>query len=118
MGWTALRGMEGGVEQRLEMVSTEKAEIFLPAWGAQKGPQAQVAPEGDSQPGGSYLQQAGEFAVSEVHVLGPATALLTEGVDAVAQRQQGAVDVGALLHPLAAVLGLREERPGWRGGGL
>lgn len=53
-----------------------------------------------------YLQQARELAVPEVHVLGPAAAFLAERVDAVAERQQGAVDVGALLHPLTAVLGL------------
>lgn len=60
-----------------------------------------------------YLQQACELAVSEVHVLRPAAALLAECIDAVAQCQQGAVDVGTLLHPLAAVLGL-----GGRGQGL
>ena len=59
----------------------------------------------------SYLQQTRQFAVPEVHVLCPAATLLAECVDAVAQRQQGAVDVGALLHPLALVLGLHEERP-------
>lgn len=55
----------------------------------------------------AYLEQAREFAVPEVHVLGAAAALLAERVDAGAQGQQGAVDVRALLHPLAAVLGLR-----------
>lgn len=40
-----------------------------------------------------------------------AAALLAECVDAVAQRQQGAVDGGALLHPLASVLGLSEKKP-------
>lgn len=62
----------------------------------------------------AYLEQAREFAVPEVHVLGAAAALLAERVDAGAQGQQGAVDVRALLHPLAAVLGLRGR--GWAGG--
>lgn len=61
---------------------------------------------------GPYLQQAREFAVPEVHVLRAAAALLAERVDAVAQREQGAVDVRALLHPFALVLGLSRERPG------
>lgn len=54
---------------------------------------------------------APEFAVPGVHMLRLAAALLAECVDAVAQRQQGAVDGGALLHPLASVLGLSEKKP-------
>lgn len=56
----------------------------------------------------THLQQARELAVPKVDVL-RAAALLTQRVDAVAQRQQRAVDVRALLHPLATVLGLWER---------
>lgn len=54
---------------------------------------------------------APEFAVPGVHMLRLAAALLAGCVDAGAQRQQGAVDVDALLHPLASVLGLSEKKP-------
>lgn len=57
----------------------------------------------------TYLQQARELAVAEVHVLSAAAALLAECIDAVAQGQQGAVDVCALLHSLASVLSLSRE---------
>ena len=50
-----------------------------------------------------YLQQACEFAVSKIDKRGPAPPLLTQSVDAVAQSQQRAVDVGSFLHPLALV---------------
>lgn len=55
-----------------------------------------------------YLQQAGQLAVSIVDVLGPV--FVTQGVDAVAQRQEGAVDVGPLLQSLTPVLGLTKTQ--------
>lgn len=51
-----------------------------------------------------YLQQAGQLAVSVVDVLG--AVFVTQSVDAVAQSQQGAVDVGPLFQPLTSVLSL------------
>lgn len=59
-----------------------------------------------------YLQQACEFAVSKIDKLGLAPPLLTQGVDAVAQSQQRAVDVGSFLHPLALVLSMLGEEGG------
>lgn len=44
-----------------------------------------------------------EFTVSKIDKLGPAPSPLTQSVDAVAQSQQRAVDVGSFLHPLALV---------------
>lgn len=51
-----------------------------------------------------YLQEPGEFAVPVVDVF--ITALVTQRVDAVAQGQQRAVDVGSFLHALPPVLRL------------
>lgn len=53
-----------------------------------------------------YLQQAGQLAVSVVDVLG--AVFVTQGVDAVAQSQEGAVDVGPLFQPLTSVLSLTD----------
>ena len=59
------------------------------------------------RPSGSwYLQEAGELAVAIVDVL--VGALVTQCIDAVAQGQQRAVDVGPLFHALPTVL-----RLGW-----
>lgn len=55
-----------------------------------------------------YLQQAGQLAVSVVDVLG--AIFVTQGVDAVAQSQQGAVDVGPLFQSLSPVLGLTDRQ--------
>lgn len=49
-----------------------------------------------------YLQEPGELAVPIVDVL--ITALVTQRIDAVAQGQQRAVDVGSFLHALPPVL--------------
>ena len=57
------------------------------------------------RPSGSwYLQEAGELAVAIVDVL--VGALVTQRIDAVAQGQQRAVDVGPLFHALPTVLRL------------
>lgn len=55
-----------------------------------------------------YLQQTGQLAVSVVDVLG--AVFVTQSVDAVAQRQEGAVNVGPLLQPLPSVLSLTEQK--------
>lgn len=65
---------------------------------------------GDTRKHGLYLQQAREFAVSKIDKLGPAPLFLAQSVDAVAQSQQRAVDVGSFLHPLALVLSLLGDR--------
>mmetsp|Transcript_9043 Transcript_9043/g.31488 ORF Transcript_9043/g.31488 Transcript_9043/m.31488 type:complete len:910 (-) Transcript_9043:118-2847(-) len=57
-------------------------------------------------PAQAVLQQPGELRVAEGDVRAPVR-LVPEGVDAVAQGEQRAVDVGALDHPLAHVLRLR-----------
>ena len=59
---------------------------------------------------GWYLQEPSELAVAIVDVL--VVVLVAQRVDAVAQGQQGAVDVCPLLHALPAVLGLGTGR-GW-----
>ena len=55
----------------------------------------------------TYLQQASELAVSVVDVL--VAVLVTQGVDAVAQCKQGAVDVSPFFQPLTPVLSLRQR---------
>ena len=56
-----------------------------------------------------YLQEPGELAVPIVDVL--IATLIAQRVDAVAQGQQRAVDVGSLLHALSPVLCLgRQQR--------
>lgn len=65
---------------------------------------------GDTRKHRLYLQQAREFAVSKIDKLGPAPLFLAQSVDAVAQSQQRAVDVGSFLHPLALVLSLLGDR--------
>lgn len=61
-----------------------------------------------------YLQQASQLAVPVVDVLG--AVLVAQSVDAVAQSQEGAVNVGPLLQPLTSVLSLsdREKRMGMK----
>lgn len=54
----------------------------------------------------AYLQQAGQLAVSVVDILG--AVFVTQRVDAVAQSQERAVDVGALFQSLTSVLGLTD----------
>lgn len=49
-----------------------------------------------------YLQKPGELAVPIVDIL--VAAFVTQRVDAVAQGQQRAIDVGSLLHALPPVL--------------
>ena len=56
---------------------------------------AAVPPEG-------ALQESGELAVPVVDIVGPSGS--PEGIDAVAQGQEGAVDVGPLDHTLTSVL--------------
>ena len=57
---------------------------------------------------GWYLQEPGELAVAIVDVL--VATLVAQGVDAVAQCQQRAVDVGPLLHTLPTILCLGGEQ--------
>ena len=54
-----------------------------------------VAPEG-------FLEDSGQLRVSVVDVIG---VIGSQGVDAVCQRQQGAVDVSSFNHSLPAILG-------------
>lgn len=53
-----------------------------------------------------YLQQTRQLAVPVVDVL--VAVPLAEGIDAVAQCQEGAVDMGSFFQPLSSVLRLRE----------
>ena len=55
----------------------------------------------------TILEKSGQFRVAVVDELALA---LGQRVDAVSQGQQGAVDVGALLQPLAAILHDQDER--------
>lgn len=70
-----------------------------------------------------HLEQAGQLAVAVIGVFG--ARLVAQSLDAVAQGQQRAVDVGSLLHPLPVVLRLGREgkaggktwqKRGWGGG--
>ena len=64
----------------------------------------------------TYLQQSSELAVSVVDIL--VAVLVTQGIDAVAQGKQGAVDVSPFFQPLTPVLSLRQgERRGREGRG-
>jgi len=51
-----------------------------------------------------YLQEASQLAVSVVDVL--VAIFVAEGVNAVAQSQKGAVDVGSFFQPLTSILSL------------
>lgn len=53
-----------------------------------------------------YLQQTSQLAVPVVDILG--AVLVAQSVDAVAQSQEGTVNVGPLLQSLTSVLSLTE----------
>lgn len=55
-----------------------------------------------------YLQEPGELAVPIVDVL--VATLVAQGVDAVAQGQQRAVNVSPLLHALPPILCLERQQ--------
>lgn len=54
----------------------------------------------------SYLQQTGQLAVPVVDILG--AVLVAQSVDAVAQSQEGTVNVGPLFQTLTSVLSLND----------
>lgn len=72
------------------------------------------SPEWQQRGGGgsSYLQQTGQLAVSVVDVL--VAGFFAEGVDAVPQRQEGAVDVGPLFEALTPILSLTDKETSQR----
>lgn len=53
-----------------------------------------------------YLQEASQLAVSIVDVL--VAIFVTQGVNAVAQSQEGAIDVSSFFQSLTSILSLKE----------
>lgn len=60
----------------------------------------------------TYLEKAGELAVSVVDILDACP--VAKSIDTVAKSQQGAVDVSSFLHSLPTVLCLKESGMGMR----